>query len=281
VSTFNVWGLPSWLTGASAERYHTIATELSGLGSDVVLLQEVWTHRSFAELSSESKKSERTWWTASARLKGTFLGQNGLLTLSKYPIVGAEVKHFATARLPDSLMHKGALKVTIAIGPGQRLNIWNVHLQDGASRRVRSRQIAELIDWIDNSHDAQIADIVGGDFNFTPESREFSRFAAAIGPDVHQLAGDTTFPTWDGLKHGRDGGQTLDHIFVRLRRGKDEIGAQSRRIFAASRQQDRLSDHMGLEASITIGRTAQALAPVLAGQKTENTVVETAALLNR
>src|SRR5579859_2245920 len=103
VCTFNVWGLPTWLNGASPQRYQKIAAQLSRLGTDVVLLQEVWTRRSFTELSEQSKGAARTWWTASARLKGTFLGQNGLLTLSRYPIAGAEVKHFSAARLPDSL----------------------------------------------------------------------------------------------------------------------------------------------------------------------------------
>jgi hypothetical protein len=87
VTTFNVWGLPSWLNGASSERYSKIANELEHLRSDVVLLQEVWTHRSFAELSEASTGAARTWWTAAARHKGSFLGQNGLLTLSSVPSI--------------------------------------------------------------------------------------------------------------------------------------------------------------------------------------------------
>src|SRR5581483_5868628 len=200
VTTFNVWGLPTWLNRASSDRYARMARELDEQSPDVVLLQEVWTKRCFAELSGESNGLGRAWWAASARHKGTFLGQNGLLTLSRFPIVGTEVRHFSSAGLPDSLMHKGALKVTVEIRPGQRYNIWNVHLQDGGAQRVRSHQLAELIQWVDQANDGQGADLVGGDFNFTPDSSPFSQFASAIGHDIQQLAGDSAFPTWDALK---------------------------------------------------------------------------------
>jgi endonuclease/exonuclease/phosphatase family metal-dependent hydrolase len=254
VTTFNVWGLPSWLNGASAGRFRRIARELPHLGSDVVLLQEVWTRRCFTDLSEGGVVTNRLWWTASARHKRTFLGQNGLLTLSKYPIINAAVMHFSSGHLPDSLMHKGALKVTIKAGR-HLFNVWNVHLQDGASEQVRSGQRAELIHWIQQCDDGQDADIVGGDFNFQPGSKEFAKITKAIGPSVHELAGEPALPTWDGLKIQAGAGQVLDHIFIRMRqpRGERAIRASARRIFTAKNIADRLSDHMGMEARMTFG----------------------------
>ncbi|HXP61503.1 MAG TPA: endonuclease/exonuclease/phosphatase family protein [Dongiaceae bacterium] len=253
VTTFNVWGLPAWLNGASADRYGKISHDLARLGSDVVLLQEVWTRRSFEVLSEQANGASRTWWTADARRKGGLLGQNGLLTLSRFPIKGAWFRRFSASRLPDSLANKGALKVTLELGPGQRVTIWNVHLQDGTSGRVRSRQIAELIRWVEQAQDGQFADIVGGDFNFTPESSEFRRFAAAIGPSVPQLANEVALPTWDGLKSAPGAGQVIDHIFVRMRQPAADLRAGQHRVFTASRRADRLSDHMGVEAVVTFG----------------------------
>jgi endonuclease/exonuclease/phosphatase family metal-dependent hydrolase len=206
------------------------------------------------------------------------LGQNGLLTLSKYPIVSSEIKHFSQATLPDSLMHKGALKVTILVGANQRFNIWNVHLQDGASPKVRSRQLGELIKWVHEAHDGQVADIVGGDFNFTPGSSGFRQVVAEIGPDIHQLAGDSVFSTWDDLKPGAQTGEALDHIFVKVRQGEAGIGAYSRRIFAASRQQDRFSDHMGMEASLYFETSLRATPAVLASRESP-VLVQTAAII--
>src|SRR5580765_1293527 len=42
IVTFNIWGLPSWITGARSGRYEEIARELDRLDADIVLLQEVW-----------------------------------------------------------------------------------------------------------------------------------------------------------------------------------------------------------------------------------------------
>lgn len=276
VTTFNVWGLPSWVNGASSSRYCRIAGEVPQLGSDVVLFQEVWTHRSFSDLAAPVTGAG--WWAAYARRKGSFLGQNGLLTLSRYPILGAEVRHFSNARLPDSLMHKGALKITIAIATGQRFNIWNVHLQDGTSGKIRARQIIELIRWVQEAHDGQIADIVGGDFNFTPESPEFERFVAAIGPSVDELAGQAAFPTWDGLKPKPGGGEALDHIFVSVKKPVDDLRVKPWRIFAASRPEDRLSDHMGMEASLVFGSAVAETSPILAGRAASSALLETSIL---
>jgi len=279
VATFNVWGLPSWINGASPHRYDKIAHELVELGPDVVLLQEVWTARSFEALSERAKGTARSWWTASARRKGGFLGQNGLLTLSKYPIEGGEFRRFSVARMPDSLMNKGALKVTITIWPGHRVNIWNVHLQEGAPGRVRSRQLAELTGWIKEAEDGQIADIVGGDFNFSPESGEFRQFAAAVGPSVHQLAKAMELPTWDGLKPTPGAGKVLDHIFVKLRQPADEIHAWPRRIFAESQREKRLSDHMGVEAFLTFSGVEENGPTVLALRTASSPLPPVAALI--
>jgi endonuclease/exonuclease/phosphatase family metal-dependent hydrolase len=268
VVTFNVWGLPKWLNGAPSKRFPQIARQLEQIGSDVVLLQEVWTHRSFSKLSEGPNDSVRAWWTASARHRETFLGQNGLLTLSRYPIIGAEVRHFGTARLPDSLMHKGALKVTV-LAHGQKFNIWNVHLQDGTTGKARERQISELIGWVTSAHDGQVADIVGGDFNATPESRDFGRLVSGIGPDVHQFAGDNPLLTWDGLKLAPRAAQALDHIFIKLRQSDYEIAAKQERLFAATRPQDRLSDHMAIEASLKFQNVFDVPASVLVGQGAE------------
>lgn len=281
VTTFNVWGLPAWINGASPSRQARIARALEELGSDVVLLQEVWTHQSYEVLAQHGKGDSRTWWTAAARRKGSFLGQNGLLTLSRYPIESAGLRPFTAASLPDSLMRKGALRVTLAIRPGQRVNVWNVHLQDGGPPRVRAHQIGELVRWIEEADDGQIADIVGGDFNFTPDSEEFRRFVSAVGFSVHQLAKSAPLPTWDGLRPAPGGGETLDHIFVKPRRAEEKITAQPRRLFWAARREERLSDHMGVEALLTIRWLGAKSLPALVWRKPAFAFPETTAVGRR
>jgi hypothetical protein len=81
---------------------------IAALGSDVVLLQEVWTRRCFTDLSEGGVVTNRLWWTASPR--GTnelFWAKNGLLTLSKYPIINCGGNAFQLWPLCRiSLMHK-------------------------------------------------------------------------------------------------------------------------------------------------------------------------------
>jgi endonuclease/exonuclease/phosphatase family metal-dependent hydrolase len=264
VTTFNVWGLPPWINGASQSRHARIAGRLQELGSDIVLLQEAWTSQSYEVLSQRSEGEARVWWSAAARRRRGLLGQNGLLTLSRYPIESAEFRPFTAARLPDSLMRKGALKVTLAIRPGQRVNVWNVHLQQGRSARVRSHQIAELARWIDEAREGEVADIVGGDFNFTPESTEFDRLAGAVGKSVYELAGVAPLPTWDGLKPDARAPQTLDYIFVGLGHTGQEVDAQPRLVLCDSRRGERLSDHLGVESRLTIRNRLQYESPPLA-----------------
>jgi len=250
VLTFNVWGLPNWITGASSVRYARIAEELAQLDCDVVFLQEVWTRRCHGVLSQEGESVARTWWTAAARRKGAFLGQNGLLTLSRHPIVSSEFRPFTSARFPDSLMRKGALRTTLALSPGRFVNVWNTHLQHG-SPRVRARQLQELLRWVEAGDQGQVADVVGGDFNLVPNTEEFARLLAGVGPSVFALAGMAPFPTWDGRRGAPGGGKAIDHIFVRLRQPQGEVMAEAEPRFGAAVPEDRLSDHLGLEALLT------------------------------
>src|SRR5260370_277320 len=41
--TYNIWGLPSWMTGAPPRRYSRIQHDLDHLDPDIILLQAAWT----------------------------------------------------------------------------------------------------------------------------------------------------------------------------------------------------------------------------------------------
>ena len=108
--TFNIWGLPSWMTGARSGRYPQIARELKRLEPDIILLQEVWT--------AEARKSAPTnghWAIARAARQHTFFQQSGLMTLSRFPILGGEFYRFARAAFPDRWVNKGMLKVKVRL----------------------------------------------------------------------------------------------------------------------------------------------------------------------
>ena len=75
------------------------------------------------------------------------------------------------SRLPVT---KGALKVTVELPGGERLNLSNVHLQDAGAQRIKQSQIDQLVGLVRTAGDRQVAEIMGGDFNCTPDSPGFN-----------------------------------------------------------------------------------------------------------
>jgi len=244
--TFNVWGLPSWLTGAPGGRYPRIARELARLDPDIVFLQEAWT--------AKARKSvpEGPWWIARASGQRSFFQQSGLVVMSRYPIVGGEFYPFNRAAFPDRFVNKGVLKVTVLLADGERLNLWDVHLQDGHRERIRSGQIRKLLSLVQSAQDGQLADLVGGDFNCTPESPLYRELKTRVGPSVQELDGKAPFVTWDNLCAKPGAGRTLDYIFVRARTPLPLPKATSQAVFTAPDLRQRLSDHFGVEAVVIL-----------------------------
>ena len=255
--TYNVWGLPSWMTGAPSGRYARIARELERLDPDVILLQEAWTAK-----ARKSAPLHGHWSIARAARQHTIFQQSGLMTLSRFPIVGGQFYPFSRAAFPDRLVNKGVLKTTVQLPDGQLLNIWNVHLQDGGSQTVRGSQIRELLARVTAAQDGQIADLVAGDFNCTPETPLYRELAEALGPSAQELGGARPFVTWDGLSAKPGAGEILDHVFVRRRMPIQSVRASQHVAFSAARRQDRLSDHFGVEAELNLS-TGPSLAGTL------------------
>jgi endonuclease/exonuclease/phosphatase family metal-dependent hydrolase len=245
--TYNIWGLPSWMTGARPGRYPRIARELERLNPDIILLQEAWTAK-----ARKSAPASGRWAIARAAGQHTFFQQNGLVTLSKFPILGGEFYPFSRAAFPDRFVNKGVLKVTVRLAGGQAFNVWNVHLQEGDWPEIRLSQVRELLSHVQAAEDDQVADLVGGDFNCTPESPLCRELVNSLGPSVQQLGGADPFVTWDGLSAKRCTGQTIDHIFIRKRTTLQNLQAIPRVAFTTPRLAERLSDHLGIEAVVNL-----------------------------
>ena len=250
--TYNIWGLPSWMTGARSGRYPKIARELERLDADIILLQEAWTAK-----ARESAPTNGQWSIARAAGQHTFFQQSGLETLSKYPVIGGEFYPFSQAAFPDRFVNKGALKVTVQLPHGQVLNVWNVHFQDGGSTELQLSQVREFLSQVQAAEDGQIADLVGGDFNCTPESCFYHELTNSLGPSALQQNGAAPFVTWDGLSSKPGAGQTLDYVFVRARVPSQAPQAVQQVAFAAASFEQRLSDHFGIEASVNLSPISQ------------------------
>jgi endonuclease/exonuclease/phosphatase family metal-dependent hydrolase len=249
--TYNIMGLPSWMTGARSTRYQRIARELERLDPDVILLQEAWTAN-----ARKAAPAHGRWSIARAAGQHSFFQQSGLMTLSRFPIIGGQFYPFSRAAFPDRLVNKGVLKATVLLAGGQVLNIWNVHLQDGGSPAVRLSQVRELVARVRAAEDGQIADLVAGDFNCTPDSPLYRELSGALGPSAQELSGKSPFVTWDGLSGKPGAGETLDHIFFRRSAPVQSVRASPHVAFAAARREDRLSDHFGIEADLDLSTAA-------------------------
>ncbi len=254
--TYNIWGLPWCLNGARPSRYAQIAHELERLDPDIILLQEAWTAK-----ARKSAPRDGRWLIARGAGQHLIFQQNGLVTLSRFPIIGGAFYPFSHATFPDALVRKGVLKTTLRLPGGHVLNVWNVHLQDAGQVGVRRLQIDQLIARVHEAEDGQIADLVGGDFNSTPESPLYRELETAFGPSVQSLGGIRPFVTWDGLSSKPGAGQTLDYIFVRPRVPLEELRAVPQVAFFARNRRDRLSDHFGIEAEVNLS-PATALADI-------------------
>ena len=258
--TYNIWGLPGWMTGARPGRYPPIARELERLDPDIILLQEAWTAK-----ARRSAPAKGHWAIARAAGQHTFFQQSGLVTLSKWPILGGKFYPFSRAAFPDRFVNKGVLKVTVQLPGRQVLNIWNVHLQEGGWPEIRRSQVRELLAQVLAAEDGQIADLVGGDFNCTPESPLCRELVNSLGPSVQQLGGTDPFVTWDGLSAKPGAGQTIDYLFIRPRATCQTV--QSVLVaFTAAGLEQRLSDHFGIEAVVNLSPAsslAGAVGPLL------------------
>ncbi len=243
------------MTGARSGRYPRIARELERLDPDVILLQEAWTSK-----ARRAAPARGHWSIARAARQHTFFQQSGLVTLSRFPIIGGQFYPFSREDGPDRWVNKGVLKVTVQLAEGRVINIWNTHLQDGDCPAILLSQIRELVARVRAAEDGQIADLVAGDFNCTPDSDLYRELSEALGPSAQELSGSQPFVTWEALSGEPGAGKTLDHIFVRWRTPFHSVSASQRAAFSAAQREDRLSDHIAIEAVLNLN-----VEPSLAG----------------
>jgi len=111
--------------------------------------------------------------------------------------------------------------------------------------------VRELIARVQGADDGQVADVVGGDFNCTPGSPWYAELSNALGASLQQLGGGAPFVTWDGLS-AKSAGETLDYIFVKTRTSFQSAQGSLRVAFTAPSLDQRLSDHLGIEALVSL-----------------------------
>jgi endonuclease/exonuclease/phosphatase family metal-dependent hydrolase len=176
VLSFNTWGLKVGTFSIARkidQRLQAMTAEISKLNADVISFQEVWTDEAASFLYHNLNYQYYYYNPVREAFKG-YMG-NGLLILSKYPIVQQECVFFNhhTAWF-EYYAHKGILSVQIET-PSGYFSLLNTHLGSGNKIhhvQKRKEQLTETLNYIDKLSAKQPI-ILTGDFNFNPASEEY------------------------------------------------------------------------------------------------------------
>ncbi len=200
--TYNVWGLPDWMTAAPRARFALIRERLLALAPDVVALQEVWTD------AARSCVPDGGPWSVVRGDGEWFLPhKSGLVTATRHRVLEAASYHFRAESGPTALVTaKGALRTTIELADGRVGIVWNTHMQAGVDAEpTRRRQALELIGWMEEALERWNADhpdrpafvTLLGDLNSAPESPAFELLRSWFASHGAGLTSHALPPTYD------------------------------------------------------------------------------------
>ncbi|KAL8451161.1 hypothetical protein Emag_002878 [Eimeria magna] len=155
-------------------RLHHIPAALLATGADIICLQEVYgeAHADFIIESTRHKLP----FVGRRTSGGRFSLHNGLLVLSKYPIVHTHFHKFEDVTyIERCFASKGMLEVAIDVPSIGIIAVFNMHLASGAvdpeSRYVedvRAAEIRQLLKACDAAADRGLIPLVIGDLNAAP-----------------------------------------------------------------------------------------------------------------
>lgn len=177
----------------TSHRLLQIPSALRGINADIIALQEVFDEKHsdyiieslqpvypyFARESRRSSKNQslRIWKPISV-IHNQLALHNGLLVLSKYPILSARFTCFSDVTLIEEwFVSKGMLEVTIEL-PGMNnspITLFNIHMASGAVNpesktieTLRNKEIEQLLGACDHAIRRGEVPVIIGDLNAAP-----------------------------------------------------------------------------------------------------------------
>lgn len=257
LGTFNVWGLPEAFAEDVSSRMRGLASRLSGLDLDVLLIQEAWTEEVRETLREAAL-------AANFEVAGGHASSGGLMTFSRLPIRRSRFEGFHFRGDPERLgqgefLGGKGFQTLVLEGENGPLSVINTHLHARYSRsrpRLNSAvRTAQLLQIVGAMRDLDGTVVVGGDFNCESGDVEY-RIFRGLTRAVEMGAGDR-YPTLSKnnfYKRKRKGlDKRIDFLFVRtdsdLRwtsSGVSSLFAEPEPIRRLNRS---LSDHFGFRAT--------------------------------
>ncbi len=274
VLTFNTWGLkvgPWHISPGITERTSRMIDAIRELNADFVALQEVWCDDVAKELQDKLGYPFSSYSPNRQGIRGRV--GNGLLFLSKYPILQEKLTSFSTyTRWFEFFSNKG-IRIHQIETPSGKINILNTHLGSGYTSDDQQRRLTQ-------THELKAAlemagrhypIILAGDFNFDPDSAEYydlaswikHRFEGAEPDTFRHMAphnsGYTYFPSRSFADTSGACDERIDYIFSLVsnsnRSALELTGSQ----VVLNDPSQPLSDHAGLLSSFRLMRNATLL----------------------
>jgi endonuclease/exonuclease/phosphatase family metal-dependent hydrolase len=182
------------------------AAALGELAPDVVLLQEI-QHRQLRELAAAMDMPEYGW-----RFKhwGVRIPAEGLGVLARVPLIHLRSQVLAHPARCWDWRRRVALHCTVAV-QDRGVRIVDVHLGTGVTGAERLRQIDALL------AAAPLADLIAGDLNAFPRSKEMERFADSGWVDAERRLHPGSPPpatNWEPGPHDEPPTQRLDYVLL-------------------------------------------------------------------
>ena len=193
VIEFNTWGVPLFST--QKWRYEEAMRQIEEFSPDFVFLEEVFSHKGKKELQSELYPEVVSGPRALPKLVGS-----GLRILSKFPVIRSEKMAFGVCVKDDCLSRKGAALAVVVLPDGSNLNLIATHLNARGDDDTRIEQLMELKVFIEENAELEAPILLGGDFNFNPESKSYSYMM-----EILKLQ-----DTWPATHTSKDPGITYD-----------------------------------------------------------------------
>lgn len=171
--------------------------------ADILLVQEIESYPDEAgsRASRLAGALGMTWVYAPGRIEQgpTTTGTHGIAIMSRYPIVGAEVRKLPHFAMPNGEQARIALAATLDLG-GTRVRVVDVHLDVRLGVPDRIRQL-------DPAVDATTTLLLGGDFNAVPWSW-LDGFVPLLGPEA--IVGQETPKILDDYMRGTGFSSAID-----------------------------------------------------------------------
>lgn len=220
IATLNIWQK----FGPWEERMPRLVEGLASLSADVVGLQEVRVDDEMDQGALLAKSANYNYVFGTGYDDDN--GVTGNAILSRFPVL-----HSHTERLPAANRPQGRCLVFAALEtPLGRLPFFTTHLNweldDGESREIQVRAIAELVPTLSKGCD--LPAVLTGDFNADPDSDEMRYLrglTSALGPRVYYAdawvyGGDGTFGATYSKTNPfgavfREPERRIDYVYVR------------------------------------------------------------------